>query len=213
MKKKSSSTIFSGLEKVYDEFADIFVASRERFDTKPILEEFLGYLPKNPRILDVGCGAGEPVAKFLIENGCLVTGIDISERMLEIAKNLVPNATFQKQNIMQMSFSENSFEGVVSVYSMFHIPREKHQEVFLKFRQILTKDGMVLLTLATKEYTGFDEFDGELEFLDQKLPYSHDNPKVALKKLTNSGFEIVSDKLITNGRNDTFLWVIARNKK
>lgn len=55
------------------------------------------------------------------------------------------------------------------------------------FERVLKPGGRLLLTLATREYTGQDEFDGEMEFLVRRLPYSHDWPEVALGKLQAAG--------------------------
>ena len=68
---------------------------------------------------------------------------------------------------------------------------------------------MLLLTLATHDYTGQDEFDGEMEFLGHRLPYSHDRPEVALEKLTVAGLVVVGARPIETG-GETFHWVIAR---
>ncbi len=68
---------------------------------------------------------------------------------------------------------------------------------------------MRLLTLATREYTSQDEFDGEIEFLGRQLPYSDDRPEAALAKLAAAGLTVVSARLIETG-GETFYWVIAR---
>lgn len=50
--------------------------------------------------------------------------------------------------------------------------------------------------LATCEYTGQDEFDGEIEFLGRRLPYSHDRPMATLGKLAAAGLVVISTRLI-----------------
>src|ERR1700741_34069 len=51
-------------------------------------------LQPGARVLDLGCGTGQPVAKYLVEKGFRVTGVDESHKMLEIAKREVPEAEF-----------------------------------------------------------------------------------------------------------------------
>jgi len=51
----------------------------------PIFEYFCDQLKPKCRILDVGSGTGLPFAKFLVDRGFTVIGIDISSRMIEIA--------------------------------------------------------------------------------------------------------------------------------
>jgi hypothetical protein len=63
--------------------------------------------------------------------------------------------------------------------------------------------------LAIKEYTGQEEFDGEMEFIGRQLPYIHDRPDVALSKLASAGLVVVSARLIEAG-GETFYWIVAR---
>lgn len=63
--------------------------------------------------------------------------------------------------------------------------------------------------LATCEYTGQDEFDGEIEFLGRRLPYSHDRPTATLGNLAAAGLVVIGARLIETG-GETFFRVIAR---
>ena len=60
----------------YDRRASEYHANRPEYDNSKELEEFANLLPQNARILDAGCGAGVPVAKFLIESRFDVTGLE-----------------------------------------------------------------------------------------------------------------------------------------
>lgn len=51
-------------------------------------------LPGSARVLDLGCGAGIPAAKQLVEAGLQVVGVDISAVQLRRARRLVPTAAF-----------------------------------------------------------------------------------------------------------------------
>lgn len=197
------------LIQLYNELAETYAAGRHRFDITPILEEFARLLPLGARILDAGCGAGEPVARYFVDRGDAVTGIDVSERMLALARQQVPEATLQRMDLRVLKFPPDSFDGLAAVYVVFHLPRAEHAALFAGFKRVLKPGGVLLLTLATREYTGQDEFDGEIEFLGRQLPYSHDCPEVALAKLGTAGLTVVSARLIEIG-GETFYWVIAR---
>lgn len=194
---------------LYDDLAETYAAGRHLFDTTPILQEFADPLPSGACVLDVGCGAGEPVARYFVARGDAVTGIDVSERMLALARRQVPTATFQRMDLRALEFPPDTFDGIAAVYVIFHLPRVEHAALFASFAQVLKPGGRLLLTLATHEYTGQDEFDGEIEFLGRRLPYSHDRPKVALGKLQAVGLAVVSARLIETG-GEIFYWVIAR---
>jgi SAM-dependent methyltransferase len=193
----------------YDDLAETYAAGRYLFDTTPILREFAGPLPPGARVLDAGCGAGEPVARYFVNRGDAVTGIDVSERMLALARRQVPEATFQRMDLRALTFPPESFDAIAAVYVVFHLPRAEHAALLAGFERLLKPGGRLLLTLATREYTGQDEFDGEIEFLGRRLPYSHDRPEVALGKLAAAGLAVVGARLIETG-GETFYWVIAR---
>lgn len=194
---------------LYDDLAETYAAGRHRFDTTPVLEEFARHFPPGACVLDAGGGAGEPVARYFVERGDTITGIDVSERMLALARRQVPEATFQRMDLRALEFPPASFDAIATVYVAFHLPRAEHAALFAGFARVLKPGGRLLLTLATREYTGQDEFDGEMTFLGQRLPYSHDRPEVALDKLHAAGLAVVSARLIETG-GETFYWVIAR---
>jgi ubiquinone/menaquinone biosynthesis C-methylase UbiE len=58
------------------------------------VEQLLTRLPGGARVLDIGCGTGVPTARQLVTAGCVVTGIDISPVMLDLARRNVPEATY-----------------------------------------------------------------------------------------------------------------------
>ncbi len=199
----------SNLAQLYDDLAETYAGSRHLFDTTPILTDFAHNLPVRGQILDVGCGAGEPTARYFVNRGDTVTGIDVSERMLMLARRQVPEATFQAMDMRDLEFQSASFDAITAVYTVFHLPRADHAALFAGFARVLKPGGQLLLTLATKEYTGQEAFDGEMEFIGRRLPYSHDRPEAALSKLATAGLVVVSAKLIETG-GETFYWIVAR---
>ncbi|MFX1563848.1 MAG: class I SAM-dependent methyltransferase, partial [Promethearchaeota archaeon] len=118
------------VRKGYNKIASKYNASRHRFKNDKELEYFASLLPKRARILDAGCGAGVPVAKYLVEHGFIVTGIDFSTNMLKLAHQQVPEAEFLEGDMTQLMFPDESFEGVISTYAIIHVPKEKHTLIF-----------------------------------------------------------------------------------
>ena len=76
---------------VYDRQAERFDTERPRVLFERVwLDRFLAMVPPGGRILDVGCGAGEPIARYLMARGRQVTGLDASSAMLAIARRRFP---------------------------------------------------------------------------------------------------------------------------
>src|SRR3989338_7221214 len=107
----------------YTKIAEKYHNQRNIFPNKNLLLKFIKHLPKNSRVLDLGCGAGVPVSKFLVDNGHKVTGIDFADGMLRLARKNVLKARFLKMDITKLNFNSNSFDGAVSFYAIIHVPR------------------------------------------------------------------------------------------
>ena len=61
-----------------------------------LAELFCKNLPENAFILDLGSGTGLPFAKFFVDKGFKVLGIDISAQMVKLSQENVPNAEFRE---------------------------------------------------------------------------------------------------------------------
>lgn len=79
-------------------------------------------IPDGGTVLDLGCGSGVPVARTLAAAGCRVTGIDISEVQIRRARKRVPQAEFIHADAATATFDADSFDAVVSFYSLIHLP-------------------------------------------------------------------------------------------
>ena len=98
------------VEKGYNKIAEAYYAHRDLNKFNSELDRLISLIPKGAHILDVGCGVGIPTSKYLIERGFKVTGIDISETMLNLAQKNVPNGKFIKMDMNEIKFEENTFD-------------------------------------------------------------------------------------------------------
>lgn len=141
---------------------EIYERNAARFDQerhkilieRPWLERFLSAIgPEagtSPRILDMGCGAGEPVAAFLIGQGCKVTGLDFSEPMLEIARARFPAADWRFGDMRGLDLAEQ-FDGIVGWDSFFHLTRAEQRDLLPRLAAHLKPGGALLLTVGPEE--------------------------------------------------------------
>lgn len=98
------------------------------------------------KVLDVGCGNGRD-CKYILQKGFDVNGIDLSIGMLEIAKERVPEGKFEVMDITNITYPENSYDGIISNCSLFHIPSEELPKTLESFARILKPNGKLLLIL------------------------------------------------------------------
>lgn len=197
------------LRAVYDRFADTYEASRGLFDMTPVLADFQARLAATGHLLDLGCGAGEPFASHFIRQGWRVTGVDFSPRMLELAARYVPDMERVLGDMAEVDFPAASFDAVTAVYSLFHLPRARHPELFSRIVRWLRPGGRVLFTYATRHYTGAERFEGSKEFLGETLFYSHMAPDELERALVAGGLQPEELAYRAIG-GETFLWVTAR---
>lgn len=82
-------------------------------------------LSGDERVLDVACGTGN-AALVAHDAGAIVTGLDASPRLLEVARGRVPSAAFVLGDAAQMPFEDGRFDGAVSVFgAIFARPADK----------------------------------------------------------------------------------------
>lgn len=193
------------VESGYDKIAESYYNHRDLNKFNNELEKFVSLLPNNAHILDAGCGAGIPTAKFLVQHGIRVTGIDLSETMLNLARDNVPKASFIKMDMNNLQFDENTFDGIVSVYSLFHIPKKHHFSIFQKFFKILKPGGILLIN------TGISESDGISLFFGVPMLWSNFDPKTTLELIKKGGFSIIFEGILQRGREYQY-WIFGKKE-
>jgi ubiquinone/menaquinone biosynthesis C-methylase UbiE len=198
------------LQQIYDELAVTYEAGRKAFDMTQVFDAFFRRLPRvGGHVLDLGCGAGEPIARLFIERGWRATGVDFAPGMLELAAQMVPQMTRIQADMREVDLPEASFDAATLIYSLFHVPTRDHPALFAKLFRWLRPGGYLLFTYATKEYTGQDEFEGYKEFFGHPLFYSHTTPLKLRAQMEEAGFACDSAAYRDIG-GETFLWVTVQ---
>ncbi|QIN84176.1 methyltransferase domain-containing protein [Rubrobacter tropicus] len=200
------------VESGYDRVAERYLATKDADDPLaiPALEEMARGLPSGATVLDLGCGAGVPATRWLAERGFAVTGVDISGKQLDLARKLVPDATFLKSDMTELAFDQNAFDAVVAFHSIIHVPREEHQALLGKIQDWLRPGGLFLATLAMADYEGED---ADWEGWGAAMRWSHHDAGTNKKMLREAGFHVLCAEPRTGGgtggAEETWLWVLA----
>ena len=134
------------IARVYDQIAGIY----QDIITRPTdyLEEFIFRLPEKPRILDAGCGIGTD-AGYLAKMGHQVSGIDLSEQMLNIARQNHPRVEFFLQDLRHPDFPPNSFDGILASFSLIHLRKDDVIPALTQYNHLLKPSGLLFLALQS----------------------------------------------------------------
>jgi SAM-dependent methyltransferase len=122
----------------------------------PWIERLLPLLPPAAAVLDLGCGCGVPVARALAGAGHRVTGVDISEVQVSRARSLVPSATFIQADVTRAEFGDDSFDAIVSLYTLIHVPVADQAGLLRRAGRWLRPGGWLLVTTGYDAWTGSD---------------------------------------------------------
>lgn len=195
----------------YDKIADIYTEQYfEDLSDIPYINTFLSFLPKNSRILDVGCGPGN-ISKYIMAKGFSSEGIDLSKEMIKIAKSKVPNAVFNVMDMRQLTYVKNTFDGIILAYSLIHIPSEEIQKTLQGFYRILKKKGFILIIA---QYGKADQIVDEPLRAGEKIFINFFTKERINSFLKDAGFETVYKKtLLTEDQNalsDKIIYMIAQ---
>ena len=149
-----------GVRAVYEAGAATFDRERNRgLVERGWLERFLDLVPAGTPVLDVGCGAGEPVARFLVERGHPVTGVDFSSAMLAIARARFPAEAWIEADMRTLDLGCR-FGGIVAWDSFFHLSRADQPGVIARFARHLLPGGGLLFTSGPADGEAIGAVDG-----------------------------------------------------
>lgn len=134
----------------YDTVAESYTdLTRESLAKLPLMRGVLGMFAEAARevggpVADVGCGPGH-ITAHLRGLGLDAFGVDLSPRMVEIARRDHPGARFEVGSMTDLPLADGSVGGVLAFYSVIHVPDAEVPAVFAHFRRVLRPGGVVML--------------------------------------------------------------------
>ncbi|MGW4409222.1 class I SAM-dependent DNA methyltransferase [Nonomuraea sp. NPDC004702] len=132
---------------VAPEYADLL---RNELDTKPLDRAMLGAFaelvqgPDAGEVADLGCGPGR-VTAHLHALGVNAFGIDLSPRMIDVARRSHTGLRFEVGSMTALDLADASLAGAVAWYSTVHTPPELLPTVFAEIHRVLAPGGHLLI--------------------------------------------------------------------
>lgn len=156
------------VENMYDtvakEYAETFSGEHgKKPKDQEILRRFSREIGDKESVWDFGCGPGQ-TTKYLKDLGIEISGLDLSEKILEQARTIHPEINFRKGNILELEFDDDSIDGVVAFYAIVHFTEEQVEIAFREAFRVLQPGGLFLFTYHIGEETIHIE-----EFLGKKI--------------------------------------------
>jgi cyclopropane fatty-acyl-phospholipid synthase-like methyltransferase len=164
-------------------------------------------LADGARILELGCGGGARETRELASRFQL-TGVDLSERQLERARERVPAARFIKDDFTASQFEPGSFDTVVSFYAFNHVPRELLAPLLARIHAWLASPGWLMAAFGTgdeEEWTG--------DFLGAPSFFSSFEPPINAELVKDAGFTIERNEVVSITEPEgsvRFQWILGR---
>jgi SAM-dependent methyltransferase len=170
------------------------------------LDEVLARLTGRGQIIELGCGAGEPVARRLSERHEF-TGIDISAEQLRLARTAAPDATFIQADIAELELPIKSVDAVIAFYTMGHLPPKQHRRVLAAAVSWLRPGGLLVINVPVTVGEGIEQ-----EWLGVPMYFGGIGQDATLAALIEAGLIVERAELIEedeNGDTVRFLWIVG----
>jgi len=151
-----------------DEIGALYAKHALRFDearSRKLLEQSyldaaLSAMPAASRILDLGCGAGDPIARYFVERGHHVTGVDLAGPMIELCRQRMPDMTWIQADMRSVEVDER-FDLVVAWDSFFHLEQSAQRSMFPVFARHAAPRGLLLFTSGWSESVAIGDLFGD----------------------------------------------------
>lgn len=151
----------------YDNIADEYANAIANRLPRPNLKIFLSLIPKPAKVLDIGCAAGRDT-KYIHQKGMEVIGIDLSEKLIQIAQKNNPNLTFQICDMRKLPFANSSFDGIWAHSVFHHLEKSNMSSALQEWARVLKNNGVIYLRtkMGQGNWKGKDtlSIDQEREF-------------------------------------------------
>ena len=148
MRQKTINHILQQTRDIYNRIASDF--SQTRAFNWPGFEKLIGRVKPGIKILDLGCGNGR-MADIFRNKAVSYLGIDNSEKLIDLARLRQAgheNFSFKVGDMTKLENLKESFDLILVIASLHHLPTQKLRTLFLKeVSRLLKKNGRAIISV------------------------------------------------------------------
>lgn len=147
------------------------------------LDRFLAHVPASGTVLDVGCGMAEPIARYILESGFRVVGIDSSPTMIALCRARFPETVWIVGDMRELALGRR-FDGILMWDSFFHLSMEDQRAMFPRVAMHAREGAPLIFTSGPSEGEAVGTYHGEPLFHASLEPAEYE------RLLASSGFTV-----------------------
>ena len=146
---------------IYQRHAAAWSADRgDRLIEKAWLDRLLALLPQDSTVLDLGCGCGVPIARYLIEqHRCRVTGVDAASAMIAMCEGF-PEGEWLVADMRTLALNR-TFSGIIAWDSFFHLSQADQRRMFAIFKRHAASAAALMFTSGPSAGEQMGTYRGE----------------------------------------------------
>jgi len=160
----------------------------------------MALLPAGSSILDIGCGSGQPIARYLIAHGFDVVGVDSSPTLISKCRTRFPDQEWIVADMRTLSMNRR-FQGLIAWDSFFHLSHEHQRAMFPIFSEHAADGAALLFTTGPEHGEAIGSYQGE------PLYHASLSPVEYRKLLGSQGFSVVAHTVDDPGCGCHTVWL------
>jgi SAM-dependent methyltransferase len=110
-------------------------------------ERAIAFAKQRRRALDVGCGSSGRIIDLLLKHGFDAEGLDVSLRMVELAKRRHPDVEIHQADICEWQLPRE-YDLISAWDSLWHVPLPQQEHVLAKLCNALSPGGVLIFSMG-----------------------------------------------------------------